>query len=235
MVSNSNFLTNPYFLIALTFGAFLGAKILQRRTGVALLNPILIAIILLIVFLSCCGVDYETYAAGGKYIDFWLKPAVVALGLPLYRQMEAIRKQLLPLLLAELAGCVAGVISVVTVAELLGASKEVILSLAPKAVTTPIAMEISSSIGGNPALTAAVVVCTGIFGGMAGFRMVRMSRIKSPIAGGLSIGTASHAVGTAAAIERGGERYGAFSSLGLTLNGLFTALLTPMILSLLGY
>jgi putative effector of murein hydrolase len=96
-------------------------------------------------------------------------------------------------------------------------------------------MEISSSIGGNPALTAAVVVCTGIFGGMAGFRMVRMSRIKSPIAGGLSIGTASHAVGTAAAIERGGERYGAFSSLGLTLNGLFTALLTPMILSLLGY
>jgi putative effector of murein hydrolase len=124
---------------------------------------------------------------------------------------------------------------VVAVAELLGASKEVILSLAPKAVTTPIAMEISSSIGGNPALTAAVVVCTGIFGGMAGFRMVRMSRIKSPIAGGLSIGTASHAVGTAAAIERGGERYGAFSSLGLTLNGLFTALLTPMILSLLGY
>jgi predicted murein hydrolase (TIGR00659 family) len=202
---------------------------------VALLNPILIAIILLIIFLGCCGVDYETYAAGGKYIDFWLKPAVVALGVPLYRQMEAIRKQLLPLLLAELAGCVVGVISVVGVAQLLGASKEVILSLAPKAVTTPIAMEISSSIGGNPALTAAVVVCTGIFGGMAGFRMVRMSRIKSPIAGGLSIGTASHAVGTAAAIERGGERYGAFSSLGLTLNGLFTALLTPMILSLLGY
>lgn len=141
---------------------------------------------------------------------------------------------MLPLLLAEVAGCVVGIVSVVVIAELLGATKEVVMSLAPKAVTTPIAMEISSAVGGIPSLTAAVVVCTGIFGGMAGFRMVRMSRIKSPIATGLSIGTASHAVGTASAMERG-ERYGAFSSLGLTINGLLTALLAPMILSMMGY
>lgn len=228
------YLENKFFLIALTFVAFLASKLLQRRTGIALLNPILLAIIILIVVLSCSGVDYETYAEGGSYIEFWLKPAVVALGVPLYRQMESIRKQMLPLLLAELAGCVVGIVSVVLVAELLGATKEVVVSLAPKAVTTPIAMEISAAVGGIPSLTAAVVVCTGIFGGMAGFRMVKMSHIKSPIAGGLSIGTASHAVGTSAAMERG-ERYGAFSSLGLTLNGLLTALLAPALLSMMGY
>ncbi len=229
-----DFLTNKFFLIALTFAVYLGGRVLQRRTGVALLNPILTSIIVLIVILSVGGVDYEIYAEGGEYIDFWLKPAVVALGVPLYRQLEAIKKQMLPLLVAELAGCVVGVVSVVAVAELLGASREVVMSLAPKAVTTPIAMEISGAVGGIPALTAAVVVCTGIFGGMAGFWIVKMSRIKSPIATGLSIGTAAHAVGTSAAMEKG-ERYGAFSSLGLTLNGLLTAMLAPLILAMLGY
>ncbi|MCM1077684.1 MAG: LrgB family protein [Bacteroides sp.] len=228
------FLQNKFFLIALTFIVFLGSRMLQRRTGVTLLNPILVSIIVLILILSCGGVDYETYSEGGEYIEFWLKPAVVALGVPLYRQLENIRKQMLPLLVAELTGCVVGIVSVVLIAELLGASREVIISLAPKAVTTPIAMEISKAMGGIPSLTAAVVVCTGIFGGMAGFRMVKMSHIKSPIATGLSIGTASHAVGTASAMERG-ERYGAFSSLGLTLNGLLTALLSPFILQILGY
>lgn len=199
------------------------------------MNPILISVIILIAFLYSTDIEYETYYESGKFIEFWLKPAVVALGVPLYRQLSSIRKQLIPLLLAELTGCIAGLVSVVAIAELFDATKDVIISLAPKAVTTPIAMEISTTLGGNPSLTAGVVVCVGIFGSMAGFSMVRLSRIKSSMAGGLSIGTASHAVGTAAAIERGGERYGAFSSLGLTLNGLFTALLAPVILPLLGY
>lgn len=229
-----SYLENKYFLIALTFVVYVAAQILQRRTGISFLNPILITIAVLICILMSAGVDYDTYAEGGEYIDFWLKPAVVALGVPLYRQLEAIKKQLLPILLAELAGCIVGVVSVVLVAQLLGASKEVILSLAPKSVTTPIAMEIAQTVGGIPALTAAVVVCTGIFGGMAGFKMMKYSRVKSPIAQGLSMGTAAHAVGTSAAMDVG-YRYGAFSSLGLTLNGLFTALLTPLILSLLGY
>lgn len=229
------FLNNKYFLIALTFIVFLASRQLQRRAGgIALLNPILISIILLIIILTAGGVDYTSYSEGGQFIEFWLKPAVVALGVPLYRQLENIRRQMIPLLLAELAGCIVGIVSVVVVAQLLGATREVIVSLAPKAVTTPIAMEIASTVGGIPSLTAAVVVCTGIFGGMAGFKMVKMSRIKSPIASGLSIGTASHAVGTASAMERG-ERYGAFSSLGLTLNGLLTALFAPIILSMLGY
>lgn len=226
------FLSNPIFLLAVTFVSYIGAQALQRRLGIKLLNPILVSIIAIILFLNCAHIDYATYSNGGKYVDFWLKPAVVALGLPLYRQLSTIRKQILPLLISEIAGCIAGVISVVVMAKLLGASHEIIMSLAPKAVTTPIAMEISATVGGIPALTAAVVVCTGIFGGMAGFRIIKLSRIKSPIAQGLSMGTAAHAVGTSAAMERG-ERYGAFSSLGLTVNGLLTALLTPLILGLL--
>lgn len=229
-----SFIENKIFLIALTFVVYLGAKLLQRRTKVSLFNPILISIIAIIAVLMCFGVDYETYRAGGEYIDFWLKPAVVALGVPLYRQLESIKKQMLPLLISELAGCVVGVVSVVVLAEIFGASREVVMSLAPKAVTTPIAMEISQAVGGIPPLTAAVVVCTGIFGGMAGFRIVKMSHIKSPIATGLSIGTAAHAVGTSAAMEKG-YRYGAFSSLGLTLNGLLTAILSPLILAFMGY
>ncbi|MDE6334860.1 MAG: LrgB family protein [Muribaculaceae bacterium] len=227
------FLTNKFFLIAVTFLFYIGAQLLQRRTGVRLLNPILLAIAAIVCFLLLADIDYKDYQAGGEYIDFWLKPAVVALGYPLYKQLSAIKKQLLPLIISELAGCVAGIVSVVVLAKLFGASHEVIMSLAPKAVTTPIAMEISSAVGGIPPLTAAIVVCTGIFGGMAGFKIVKLSRIKSPIAGGLSIGTAAHAVGTSAAMERS-ERYGAFSSLGLTLNGLLTALLAPFVLHLIG-
>ena len=172
-----DFLQNKFFLIALTFGFYLAAQLLQRRTGIKLLNPILIAIAAMIAFLLLCDIDYDTYKQGGDYIDFWLKPAVVALGVPLYKQLSAIKRQLLPLLLSELAGCVAGVVSVVLLAEMFGATREVVISLAPKAVTTPIAMEISSAMGGIAPLTAAVVVATGIFGGMAGFRIVKMSHV----------------------------------------------------------
>lgn len=229
-----SFLDNQYFLLALTFIIYVASQLLQRRTGISMLNPILLSTVAIIVFLLVCDINYDTYSKGGEFIDFWLKPAVVALGVPLYRQLESIKKQFLPILLAEVAGCIVGIASVVIVAQILGASREVVMSLASKSVTTPIAIEVTQAIGGIPALTAAVVVCTGIFGGMTGFRMMKLSRVKSPIAQGLSMGTAAHAVGTSVAMETG-YRYGAFSSLGLTINGLFTALLTPFILELLGY
>lgn len=228
------FLENSYFLLALTFIVFILARIINKRTGLILLNPILISVTVLILFLWLTGIPYETYTAGGGYVEFWLKPAVVALGVPLYRQLSTIRKQLLPILAAELAGCVAGILSVVVVAQAMGATREVVLSLAAKSVTTPIAMEVTAAVGGIPPLTAAVVVCVGIFGGMTGFRVMTMTHIKSPMARGLAMGTAAHALGTSAAIDTGGHRYGAWASLGLTLNGLFTALLAPTILELLG-
>lgn len=228
------FLSNSIFLLAVTFAAYIGARRLQALTGLRVLNPILVSTVAIILLLTAADIDYATYNDGARYIDFWLKPAIVALGVPLYRQLESIRRQLMPILLSEFAGCIAGVVSVVLVAKALGATDEVVVSLAPKSVTTPIAMEVSSALGGIPALTAAVVVCTGIFGAMTGFQMMRLSRVKSPMAQGLSMGTAAHAIGTSAAIDIAGQRCGAFSSLGLTLNGLFTALLTPLILEALG-
>lgn len=228
------FTENKVFLLALTFAIYLGSRALQKKTGMVFLNPILITMMAMICFLTVTDISYETYSEAGTYIDFWLKPAVVALGVPLYRQLETIRKQVIPLLIAELAGCVTGLISVVVVAEMLGASREVVMSLAPKAVTTPIAMEIASATGGIPALTASVVICTGIFGGITGFKIMKLSRIKSPIASGISMGTAAHAIGTSVSLEKS-CRYGAYSSLGLTLNGLLTAMLAPFILHLMGY
>ena len=226
-----SFLENNFFLLAITFGIFFFAKLLQKKTGLVLLNPILLTIALLIIFLKMTNISYETYNKGGHLIEFWLRPAVVALGVPLYLQLEMIKKQLLPILLSQLAGCIVGVISVVLIAKFMGASQEVILSLAPKSVTTPIAMEVTKAIGGIPSLTAAVVVAVGLLGAICGFKT--MMRVGSPIAQGLSMGTAAHAVGTSTAMDIS-SKYGAYASLGLTLNGIFTALLTPTILRLLG-
>lgn len=208
-----DFLENKFFLLALTFVFFFGAKVLQKKTGFVLLNPILITIALLIVFLRFTGISYDTYQEGGYLIEFWLKPAVVALGVPLYLQLETIKKQLLPIIISELVGCLVGIVSVVLVAKLLGATQEVIVSLASKSVTTPIAMEVTQAVGGIPSLTAAVVVCVGIFGAIFGFKVLSLGHVKSPIAQGLSMGTASHAVGTSAAMEVSGK-YGAYASLG---------------------
>ncbi|MDD6778682.1 MAG: LrgB family protein [Bacteroidales bacterium] len=227
-----DFISNTYFLLALTFALYAGSQILQRRTGWTFLNPILISAMLIIVYLKVNNIDIAAYNEGGRYIEFWLKPTIVALGVPLYKQLSTIRKQLLPLLISELAGCVVGIISVVLIARLLGATQEVVMSLAAKSVTTPIAMEVTKAVGGIPPLTAAVVISVGIFGGMTGFRVMRITRIGSPIAQGLSLGTAAHAMGTSRAMDVS-DKYGAFASLGLTINGIFTALLTPTILSLI--
>ena len=227
------FLGNDFLLLTLTFGVFCLSKYIQKRTGWIVFNPILVTIAVLIAFLKLTGVSYETYNRSGVLISFWLKPAVVALGVPLYLQLEMIKKQLLPIFVSQLVGCLVGIISVVLIAKGLGASSEIICSLAPKSVTTPIAMEVSSATGGIPSLTAAVVVAVGLFGAVFGFKVLSLGRVGSPIAQGLSIGTASHAVGTSRAMEVS-SKYGAYASLGLTLNGILTAILTPSILKLLG-
>ena len=228
-----DFLENKFFLLFITFGFFFLSKVIQRKTGWLILNPILLAIALLICFLKFSGVSYEKYQEAGSLVEFWLRPAVVALGVPLYLQLKMIKKQLMPILLSQLMGCVVGLVSVTIIAKLMGASPEVIMSLAPKSVTTPIAMEVSSSVGGIPSLTAAVVIVVGLFGAICGFKVLQVGRVGSPIAQGLSMGTASHAVGTSRAMEVSGK-YGAYASLGLPLNGILTALLSPYILHLIG-
>ena len=218
------YFNNEFFLLALTFIVFFLAKLLQKKTGLVILNPILITIGVLITFLKLTDISFDTYNEGGSLIAFWLKPAVVALGVPLYLQLETIKKQFMPIFLSELAGCLTGIVSVALIAKWMGASRDVILSLAPKSVTTPIAMEVTSAIGGIPSLTAAVVVCVGLLGAVAGYKT---------IAQGLSMGTAAHAVGTATSMDVS-HIHGAYAGLGLTLNGILTSVLTPTILQFIG-
>ncbi len=225
-------ISNEYFMLALTFGVFYAAKTLQRRLGWVLFNPILIAIAIIIVFLLAMDIPYETYHEGAKLIEFWLKPAVVALGVPLYLQLSSIKRQFLPILASQTMGCVAGIVSVVVIAKMLGASNAVIMSLASKSVTTPIAMEVTQALGGIPSLTAAIVVITGLIGAIIGFKTLSVGHIHNPMALGLSMGAASHALGTSAAMDRD-QFMGAYASLGLTLNGILTALLTPTVIDII--
>lgn len=227
-------MSNPIILLAITFGIYYAARQIQKWTGWIVLNPILITIAALIALLQLTGISYEIYKQGGQYIDFWLKPAIVALGVPLYQHLGQIRRQLLPILMSQLVGCLVGLVSVTLIASSMGASHEVIVSLAPKSVTTPIAMEVCRTAGGIPSLTAAIVVGVGLFGAVFGFKILEVWHVRNPFSQGISIGTASHAVGTSCAMEKG-ETYGAYSSLGLILNGVLTALLTPFVLKLLGF
>ena len=227
------YFSNEFFLIALTFGSYFLGKLLRRLTGWVVMNPILVSICVIIVFLKLTGVSYEAYNASGSMIEFWLRPAVVALGVPLYMQLSTIKKQLMPILVSELAGCIVGIVSVVYIAHKMGASHEVVLSLASKSVTTPIAMEVTKAIGGIPSLTAAVVVGVGLMCAVCGYRTMGFARVKSPVAQGLSMGTAAHALGTVTSMDRS-QLHGAYAGLGLTVNGIFTSLLTPVIIPLLG-
>ena len=219
-------------MLALTFGVFYAAKSIQRRLGWILFNPILVAIAIIIVFLLVADIPFETYHEGAKMIEFWLKPAVVALGVPLYLQLSSIKRQFLPILASQMMGCIAGIVSVVVIAKLFGASDAVIMSLASKSVTTPIAMEVTQVLGGIPSLTAAIVVITGLIGAVIGFKTLSVGHVRNPMARGLSMGAASHALGTSAAMDRD-QFVGAYASLGLTINGILTALFTPAIIDLI--
>ncbi len=219
-------------MLAFTFGVFYAAKIIQRRLGWVLFNPILVAIAVIIVFLLSMDIPYDTYHESAKMIDFWLKPAVVALGVPLYLQLSSIKRQFLPILASQMVGCIAGIVSVVIIAKVLGASDTVLMSLASKSVTTPIAMEVTQVLGGIPSLTAAIVVITGLIGAIIGFKTLSVGHVSNPMALGLSMGAASHAIGTSAAMDRD-QFVGAYASLGLTLNGILTALLTPTVIDLI--
>ena len=227
------FLESNVFLIAITFLTFLGARKLQNITGLVILNPVLITIGVLILFLQLTGVSYETYSHSGQMIEFWLRPAIVALGVPLYTQLRTIREQLMPILISEFAGCITGIVSVVAIAKALGASKEIIVSLAPKSVTAPIAIDISAKLGGIPSLTAALVVCVGLIGAILGLKVLSYSHIDNPFAKSISMGTAAHVIGTSRMAEFG-EKYGAFATLGIIINGILTAIFTGPILRFMG-
>lgn len=229
-----DYLSSPMALITITFLIYWGSGWLQKKSGQSWLSPMLITIVALILLLRFTGISYEKYYESGHLIEFWLKPAIVALGLPLYNELKHIRRQFLTLFLTELTGCVVGIVSVVLIARWLGASPEVIRSLAPKSVSTPIAIEISRQIGGIPALTSSIVVVVGMIGAALGLKMMSWGHVRHAVSQSLSMGTAAHVMGTNR-ISVISDRYGAYATLGLILNGVLTAFLAgPLVDILLG-
>lgn len=235
-----NFLSNPATAawlaesplpgLLLTLLAYQAACWLQKRARFhPAANPVLIAIVLVAAVLLIGGIPYAQYFAGAKLVHFLLGPATVALAIPLYAHMRRLRAQLLQILLALLAGSLTAICSAMVIARWLGASAPVVLSLAPKSVTTPIGMAIAERIGGLPSLTAVLVIVTGIVGAVAAKALFRLMRIDDEAVQGLAIGVAAHGIGTARAFQMS-EQTGAFAALAMGLNGALTALLLPLAL-----
>jgi len=219
-------LGTPLFGILLTGLAWVAAVALRRRLRTPLANPVAVSVAAIILVLLASGVPYETYNEGGALVSFFLGPAVVAMAVPLYRRRQALRRHFQPLLAGVLTGSLTGIVTAAGTARLLGATADTVLSLAPKSVTTPIAIAIVENTGGIPSLTAAIVILPGMFGAMIGPEFLRAIRLRDPLVVGLAIGAAAHGIGTARAFEVD-EYTGAMSSVGMILNGVVTALLLP--------
>lgn len=219
-------ISGEVFLLLLVMGTFLLGVYLYKRTKVALLQPLLVSMIVIIPFLKITGIEYSVFYEKTRLLNFMLGPAVVSLGYVLYEQIEYIRGNVISILTSVFSGSLVGIMSVVVIAKLLGADKMLTASLAPKSVTTPIAMNLAEQSGGIPALAAVFVVICGIFGGLAGPLVLRRIGVKSKIARGLALGSASHALGTVKAMEMGALE-GAISGLAIGIMGIMTALLIP--------
>ena len=221
--------TSPLAALTLTLVAYLAGDTIYRRSGRnPLLNPVLLAILLIAAVLLPTGGDYERYFEGAQFVHFLLGPATVALAIPLYRELANVRRALVPLMASLLVGSLTAAGTAVGLAWLAGASTETLASLAPKSVTTPVAMGVAESLGGLPSLTAAVVILTGIVGAALGPLMLDLARIRDPRARGLAMGTASHGIGTARALQMG-QVAGAFAGIAIGVNALATAVLLPLL------
>lgn len=224
----NDLLASPLFGVGLTLAAYALAQALYLRTGSIFLNPVVWSIGGIIAFLYALHIPFVTYAVGGKYVLFLLGPSVVALGVPLYNRRQEILAKKGPILFGVLAGSITSIVTASGLAWLLGGTRKVVLSLAPKSVTTPIAIGIVEKIGGIAPLTAAIVVLTGCLGAMCGPEFCRAIGLEDPTAIGLAVGTASHGIGTARMLEV--DRLGgAVAGLAIGLNGLITAFIVPLL------
>ena len=225
---------SPLLGLSVTLVAFQVSVWINRKLGgTPLLHPVLFAIGLLIIFLLITGIDYRTNFAGAQFVHFLLGPATVALAVPLFDHRRQIRKLAWPILLSCLAGISTAVLSTVGLCLWLGVSRPTLLSLAPKSVTSPIAMGIAEQIGGLPSLTAGLVLITGAIGCILGPLLFRLLRIRNDMAQGFSMGLAAHGFGTAQSFSIS-QRAGAFAGLGLGLAGVVSAFVLPLMLQLLG-
>lgn len=225
--------TTPLTGLTVTLVAYLAGRRLYDASGRhPLLNPVLIAIVLLVGLLWAADIPYRRYFEGAQFVHFLLGPATVALAVPLYRHFAEIRRNAFAIAVSIALGASVAIVTAIGVGWAMGASARTLLSLAPKSVTTPVAMGISESIGGLPSLTAVLVILTGITGAVFGTYVMNALGLKDWRARGLGMGTAAHGIGTARAFQVN-ELAGAFSSLAMGLNALATAVLVPVVIRLL--
>ncbi|GGI53693.1 membrane protein [Oxalicibacterium solurbis] len=225
---------SPLLWLTATLVAYKIAMWIYERSGRSpLANPVAISVALLIAVLYATDTPYKTYFDGAQFVHFLLGPVTVALAIPLYQQLDKLRRHWFALLAGALAGGAAAIVSAMGVAWLLGASPLTVLSMAPKSVTIPIAMGITEKIGGLPTLTVVMVMLTGVFGAGIAQYVFRLIRIDDDITCGFALGATAHGVGTARAFQVS-EEMGAFSGLAMGISGILTAFLLPLALKLLG-
>lgn len=218
---------NDFFSQSVFFGAFISIAayeiglFVKKKFHKAVFNPLLISIIIVILILSGLHIDYEVYSEGGKYISYLLTPATVCLAVPLYQQLELLKRNWKAILAGTAAGILTTMVTVLIFAILFDLSHSDYVTLLPKSITTAIGMGVSEELGGNMTITAAVIIITGVLGNMIADLVCKVFKIQDPVAKGIGIGSASHAIGTAKAIEMG-EIEGAMSSLAIAVAGLMT-------------
>ena len=220
--------SSPLLHLTLTLIAYqVGSFIYRRGRLNPMLNPVLFSVVVIVAVLVATGTEYDAYFEGAQFVHFLLGPATVALAIPLYRQFDKVKRSAAALLVSIISGSLTSSASSVGFGWLLGGSKEALISLAPKSVTTPVAMGITEMLGGLPSLTAVLVITTGILGAMIGPPILNLLGITDWPARGVAIGTAGHGIGTARAMQVN-EVAGAFSGLAMGLNALATAILLPL-------
>lgn len=221
---------SPLLGLTLTLCAYLAAFWIYTRCRYSpLANPVAIAIALITLTLNVTGMNYHDYFSGAQFIHFLLGPATVALAIPMARQLPRVRRSFVPLVAGLFAGSVTAIFSAVTIIVLMGGSYQLAISMGPKSATTPIAMGISEKLGGLPALTAVLVISTGIIGAVVARFIFNWMRIESHLIRGFALGVTSHGIGTARAFQVSPEM-GAFSGLGMGLNGVLTAFVAPWLI-----
>jgi predicted murein hydrolase (TIGR00659 family) len=226
------FINTPIFGILITIIAFEIGLFINKKTKVSIFNPLLISILIIITFLLKFNIDLDIYNKGANFISFFLGPATVILAVPLYKQLDLLKSNLISIVVGICVGCITAVVSVLYLIKLFNLTNSVGLSLVPKSITTPIGIEVSNNIGGIPSITVVAIIITGILGAVMGPFICKLFRIKDKIAVGIAIGTSSHALGTTKAIELG-ETQGAMSSLSIGIAGLITVFLAPLLIKIL--
>lgn len=210
-----------FFGMAVSLIGYGLGMLLKRKFGFGFLNPLLLAIIFVMVFLKVFGIEYETYEDSAKYLSYLLTPATVCLAIPLYQKLVLLKKNLLAVVLGIVSGTLASMVGVLALSWVFGLSHEEYVTLLPKSITTAIGMGVSEELGGIVTITVAVIIVTGVLGNVIGELVFRIFRIYHPIAKGLALGTSAHAIGTSKALELG-EIEGAMSSLSIAVAGLLT-------------